>query len=87
MTTTEGKLDQLIGGMADLRVTIAGMDGRLIHAAADLSELRTRTAGDVTELRGRVGVLERWRWTIVGVAAAVGTIAGPVLSHLGVVLR
>lgn len=87
MTTADGKLDQLISNLADLRVVVAGMDGRLTHVGADMAELRVRTAGDVTELRGRVGALERWRWTIVGVASAAGVLAGPLLSHLGLVIR
>lgn len=85
--TTESKLDHVLGMLGDLRVVVAGIDGRLTHVAADTAELRTRTTGDVSELRGRVGVLERWRWTMVGVAAAAGVVAGPLLSHLGVVLR
>jgi hypothetical protein len=87
MTTAEEKLDQIIGAVADVRVTIAGIEGRLTHIGADQVELRTRTAGDVGELRERVTALEKWRWTIVGVAAAAGVIAGPLLSHLGVVMR
>lgn len=71
---------QLSRDVGDLRVTAARIEGQLTGVSASLAESKATDQG----LEIRVRSLEAWRWKIMGMATAAGTVAGwvyQVVSH------
>ena len=52
------------------------MEDRLRANSSELMKLHRKTQSDLTTFDDRIGILERWRWYIIGGAAAIGYLIG-----------
>ena len=52
------------------------MEDRLRANSGELMKLHQKTQSDLTTFDDRIGILERWRWYIIGGAAAIGYLIG-----------
>jgi hypothetical protein len=68
-------------------ITVARIEGKLdrLLAASDDHETRIRVLESHGTARhdARLGSLEQWRWTVVGVALGAGAAAGGLASTIG----